>query len=644
MARLTGLLVLLFSFVQLFAQKADQHLLDSLEQALQQTVVPEKKADLMNRLALEYYNQDLKKSLDYGQKAYDISNTISYQPGILKSLTILMRAQRRLGNFSVAIELNLKKLPVAEALNDTPEVMDSYASLGNISSSMGNFQESKRYLLKAYEVGKMIDAPSLASIMNYIGRNYVKIEKYDSGLFWISAAMEREKARPQDGYTLSYLYNNLAELYLAQKNYKKAIENYLISYQLPDEKKSNYGLTFTLIGLAQAYDGENRYKEAIRAINESLMISKKYAYREKTREAYGILHALYEKQGDYKSALQFYKLFNLYQDSIFSEDKLQYIENLKLTYETEKIANENQILKKDAELNESNLRQQKTFAWLVTIAAVSLFIGFIFLYQNNRQKKKTNLILAKFNEDLSQQVEERTQDLVKANFELIQQNNQLEQFGYITAHNLRAPVARLLGLANILNHPGFEMPRDKEVLDKLEFNAKELDTVIKDLNEILDIKKGHSSFQKVDIQERIEKVKRILKDRIAESNATIHVDLQVKEIHSVPAYMESIFYNLLSNAIKYRSPQRALELNVQTYLQDQKMILKISDNGLGIDVENLREKIFTLYQRFHDHVEGKGLGLFLVKTQVEALNGKIEIDSKVDEGTTFTVELPFRSA
>jgi signal transduction histidine kinase len=137
------------------------------------------------------------------------------------------------------------------------------------------------------------------------------------------------------------------------------------------------------------------------------------------------------------------------------------------------------------------------------------------------------------------------------------------------------------------------------------------------------------------------KIKSMLKDKIQESETTIQEDFNAAPTcYAVPAYIESILYNLVSNGIKYRAPERKPVISIKTIKENGRILLTVSDNGIGLDLSKLKDKLFSLYQRFHDHVEGKGLGLFLVKTQVEALNGTIEIDSKVNEGTSFKIHLP----
>lgn len=407
-------------------------------------------------------------------------------------------------------------------------------------------------------------------------------------------------------------------------------------------KKSEYGMTFTLDGLAMIYNDLKQFDKAIKLVRQSLEISKRNFFRDRTKEAYRILYEIYQAKKDYKSALESYKFFKIYQDSIFSEDRLQYIDNLKVNYELEKIAQENELLKKDTELKDLQLSQQFTLAWIAIITILFLLTISILLYRNNKQRKKSNALLQEYSIELEEQVAKRTEELVHTNLELVKQNNQLEQFGYIIAHNLRGPVARILGLSNLITRH-YDPKNDQEIIDQLHGSAEELDTIIYDLNGILDIKKGvHSAYNEVLLPERLEKVKSILKDKIAESNAVIEQDLQVKTIHAIPAYIESIFYNLISNAIKYRSLERTPLIQVKTFLENDFIIITVQDNGMGIDLQKSKTKVFTLYQRFHHHVEGKGLGLFLVKTQVEALSGTIQIESQVDVGTTFRISIPLK--
>ena len=127
-------------------------------------------------------------------------------------------------------------------------------------------------------------------------------------------------------------------------------------------------------------------------------------------------------------------------------------------------------------------------------------------------------------------------------------------------------------------------------------------------------------------------------DQITESGSRVDIEIDEQvELFLPKSYLHSILYQLISNSIKYRSPNRPLMLRFQTKYEGEFVKLLVIDNGIGLDHERYRNRIFGLYQRFHEHIEGKGLGLFLVKTQVEILGGKIDFDSEVDNGTTVTI-------
>jgi signal transduction histidine kinase len=148
------------------------------------------------------------------------------------------------------------------------------------------------------------------------------------------------------------------------------------------------------------------------------------------------------------------------------------------------------------------------------------------------------------------------------------------------------------------------------------------------------------SHRPIVFSELLQKVTSQLQDKIQESKATITYDLQINQCVSVPAYLESIMFNLISNALKYRSDKRPLEISITSVKENNHCVVRVRDNGSGFDATAVKEKLFQPYQRFHQGVEGKGLGLFMVKTQVEALGGYLEVDSRPDEGATFTLHLP----
>lgn len=235
-------------------------------------------------------------------------------------------------------------------------------------------------------------------------------------------------------------------------------------------------------------------------------------------------------------------------------------------------------------------------------------------------------------------VYQKTKALHRANKELVAQNAQLEQYAFITAHNLKAPVARLKGLINIFELTNESSNPNLELIYRIKEASLDMDEVISDINKILQIKNfSKQDRKKIDLRLIIDKIIKRLQNKIDESNVKVITDLESPSIQSIDTYLESILYNLIYNGIKYSRENVDSYIQIHTYSKRNKVHIDISDNGIGIDLDLFSEKIFGLYQRFHDHVNGKGIGLYLVKTQVEALNGKITVESELNQGTMFRI-------
>lgn len=253
---------------------------------------------------------------------------------------------------------------------------------------------------------------------------------------------------------------------------------------------------------------------------------------------------------------------------------------------------------------------------------------------------RQNLIIQEKNRELMAEVDHQTQYLRVKNQELAEQNARLEQFAYIISHNLRAPMARLVGLASVLRRSEDEAEKSA-IIDLMVRSTEDFDDVFKDLSMILSIQKlSPDVYSPIALDHVTQKVMQQLSAEVKETQVAIRTDFsEAPLLRSLPQYVESIFFNLISNSIKYRSPDRPPEISVRSRRVNGTTEIIFSDNGLGIDMDRHRDTVFNLYKRFHFHVEGKGLGLYLVRTQVEALGGTVRIQSSPRTGSVFTISL-----
>lgn len=216
-------------------------------------------------------------------------------------------------------------------------------------------------------------------------------------------------------------------------------------------------------------------------------------------------------------------------------------------------------------------------------------------------------------------------------------NSDFQQFSYIVSHNLRSPIAKIQGLVSIIE---VESEENKLLLEQLTVEAAHLDDVVKDINTIVSARKSEDEkFSSVLFETELKLITEVLQDEIDKSGAIITADFkEVSQILTIKSYLYSILYNLISNAIKYRRPEVALQIEVRTTCDEKFICLLVKDNGMGMDLVKNSTKVFGLYKRFHvGSIPGKGIGLHLVKTHAESLGGRVEIESKVNEGTTFKV-------
>ncbi len=221
---------------------------------------------------------------------------------------------------------------------------------------------------------------------------------------------------------------------------------------------------------------------------------------------------------------------------------------------------------------------------------------------------------------------------------LRQQNRKLDEFAHIISHNLRAPVNNIQALINLLNDQS-EITDYKLIFEKLKNVAKNLGETMNELMDILEVG-THDDVSLTDIRfkEVLDKVVQSLEGELIVANASVTFDFNaVPSVHYSKPYLESIFQNLLTNAVKYSSPSRQPSIHFKTFREGDALVLEVKDNGQGIDMKKFGDKVFGLHKTFHEHEEARGVGLFLIKTQIEAMGGSISVHSEVDKGTTFVI-------
>ncbi|MEY2630355.1 MAG: Adaptive-response sensory-kinase SasA, partial [Bacteroidota bacterium] len=231
----------------------------------------------------------------------------------------------------------------------------------------------------------------------------------------------------------------------------------------------------------------------------------------------------------------------------------------------------------------------------------------------------------------------RAEEELKQSFELVsEQNKRLLNFSYIVSHNLRSHTSNIELISGLME--GIKSQEEQaEMVHLLQKVSKSLDDTMRNLNEVVNIRTNFNvTIERLNLHEYIEKSISVLEKQIRDKKVEVQ-NLVPKHIfidYNV-AYLESILYNFISNAIRYSHPKRKPLIVLQ--FDEKEKALSIADNGIGIDLKRNGENLFGMYKTFNNNPDAKGIGLFITKNQIDAMGGRIETKSEIDEGTTFTI-------
>lgn len=236
-------------------------------------------------------------------------------------------------------------------------------------------------------------------------------------------------------------------------------------------------------------------------------------------------------------------------------------------------------------------------------------------------------------------LKETQNNLQIANKNLKLKNKELEEFSYVAAHDLRAPLINMQSLFSILESSNAITDEVKPIFDKLIYVGKLMQEKLKALNNVIALKTNlEEKKEKVNFRDVVEKIKVMHSEKIVSSRVIIKENfIALPTINYNPVQFESILHNLISNAIKYKHPRRKPIIHVSTHLEGNKPVLIVKDNGIGFDISKGQGKVFGLFKRMHTHVEGLGVGLYIIHSIIVGNGGHILVDSEENKGTQFKV-------
>ncbi len=644
---------------------------------------------LLSNLAWELRFAFPDSTIIYGQKAYTLAVQLQLPSDQARTLNYQGVAYNYKGDRSKAFDFYSKALEVSTRQNDSIQIAHSNNNIGRLLFEQGLLSKSYEYYIKSFSIFKKIgDRYGLAYTLQSLGtlqrsqQDYVQSEKN-----YLEALRIRHQLRnPRDIMSAQMI---LSRLYYERKEYNKSTNTLLKADSLGQLIHDEINLSEIKMLLAKNYielgrldDAEKVAEMGAKVINNSnythiqpetmLILGKIKFQKGKLREAdayfksslkmaidikdlqgqmdaFHHLWKLAQAESNKPQAVLYMNQYLVINDSIKDLDLTRAVGRLQFQLEIEKKEKENELLKL-REVSQAALidrqRAQNILLFIVLFFAFSLSGAF---WYYSRKKRHNNIMLEaqnKFIDLQRKQIEKRNIDLSSQNQKLADLNHEKDMLMNIVAHDLKSPLARIMGLANLISNEENLLPTQKEylrlmkdvtqsnidlIMDLLDVNAlqtekEEPKAVAFELGKLLD--ERISFFQYLSINKKID----------------LHLNYELENmVKSNPGYIGRIFDNLLSNAIKF-SKSRS-EINVRAKIIDSTLILSVKDSGPGFSEDDKQ----LLYQRFKKlsarptaGENSNGLGLAIVKTLIDRMHGEITLTSELGKGSEFIVRIPVK--
>lgn len=539
------------------------------------------------------------------------------------------------------------------------------------------------------------DIKEATRYINTIGITSWENKEYSDAIDFFNRSIALNELIDNKG-GISKLHSNLGMIYSDIREYEKSLEYFQLSldYRLIDGESPE--IISTYINKSVVLNNLEKYETAAENLEEALTLATEMNDAAQMKSCYGMLAETYEKSGNQAQMIHYFNLYKTFHEMIqrnrvieaqkeaessrnlamqeeleLKEKELELLEAYKEINEREEAltdlneqakllmeTNSKQelalsLLDTENKLNKSVIQQKQETQRLYKSVILTIIVGLIMsvllilaLNKNSVYKRKVNSKLKDQNKEISE-LNNNLESLVKARTEKLQktleqvelQNQNLDQFSSVISHNLRAPIASIMGLVNIFDVKNPSAPTNFEIFKRLGGVVENLDSVVTDLSTILEIRDNTAlPCKNVEVNKVLESVKMQLRLEIEKAGISIELDDKSgPRLQTFKPYFENIIFNLLSNAIKYRTTTNP-KVKITTTQSDEEFTLTVVDNGIGINKKHL-PNIFMPYKRFNDLVEGKGLGLYMVLIQTETIGGTVEVSSELKKGTTFKISL-----
>jgi len=530
---------------------------------------------------------DLATSLDYCFKIEKLYQNLNEEKSRADILGRIGNIYLEMGNYDDALKILNASLSKFQSLNAEKNLPYAYERIGSLYLKMGNYSKAEEYFLKSIELGSKVgNKIRLNGLKTNMIDIFIHKNEYDNAIKILNETLELyTKLKFIPGQ--AKVYERYAEVFYLQNKYQEAIEN-----------------TKTAIKLAQEVN------------NISIL-----------KDSYYQLSKYYEIIDEDNLALKNYKLFKNYSDTLFNEEKLLKVENLKTKYEIKQKEQEIEQLEANAEIK----NQQFQLTILISILLILLTI-ILFVFKRSRDKSRHLKIL-----------EDKNKELQELSKKLEISNNFKNRLIANISHEVRTPLNVIIGFTSALDDS--TEPHDfKQAIDEIQRSSDNLTRTVDSMLDISLLESDQIRFKKeyfdsLDLKNNIEE---LIKQEFWKRNRSLEYQIECPQnfkIFSDKIRIKQILRNIIENSVKYTEKGK-LDISITNF--NGSFCITIKDTGVGIEKDKLNQ-IFERFYKVEDTKKlyrGAGLGLSISYELVKMLNGNIVADSELKKGTTFTITLP----
>jgi signal transduction histidine kinase len=593
--------------------------IDSLNNVIKTAKEDIAKVNSLNALSFQYRKiSDFKMSKKYAESALELAQTLGYNKGIFDSYGNTIQACRRLycsdllkiilsylmifeengdekgisschmhignmykgmGNYPEALEKYLTSLKIAQEIGYKRIIAGSYTNIAEVYKELGNYPGALENRIAALKIFQEIgEKKSIASCFNDIGTIYSELGRNSEALEMFFASLEIKKVI---GFKIGMAnsYNNIGKIYQKEGNYSKAMKNHLAALKISEEIGHKKIIANSYNNIGETYLNQGSYPEARKYLEDGLALAKKIEKKLEIRDSYKSLSKLDSTEGKLAKALENYKMFTLYKDSLVNEKSKNKIDQMSILYEVEKKDREIELLNKDNEVQKHLLDKQKLLRKVIIAGVLLIFLVGLFVLRSFRLRKKLE----------KQQVVAMERKRISADLH----------------DDVGSDLSRIMLLSELMKRK----VKTNEILKEADNISAISQGVISKMGEIIWALNSKNDF----LENMIAFIRRYAAEYFENSNVKLTIGVPDK-IPRIPINAEkrrNIFYAVkeaLHNIIKHA---QATEAKIKFVIHKKHFSVDISDNGIGIS---------------HDELNRFGNGIKSMKDRMNNIGGKFSIE------------------